>query len=124
MKRGLGYEDIMHKQFGGMLRQYEGYGKLKCEFWSYDGSGEKRNLITGSLLKAKGLNGGKSDYEFRKLVGELMHHIYIEFKAPKGKQSDNQVKFQVTCDKSSNDRYYLAYSVEQGIKILEKEEIL
>jgi hypothetical protein len=124
MKKGLGKEDMMHKNFGGLLRQYQAYGRLDCEWFSYDASGEYRKQTTGALLKAKGLAPGKSDYEFKKLKNDTMHHIYIEMKAGKGKQSEYQKKFEETCRDSVNNTYYLAYSVEEAIKILEKEKIL
>jgi len=120
----LGKEDIMHKNFGGLLKQYQAYGKLDCQWFSYDASGEYRKKTTGALLKAKGLNPGHPDYQFRKIKGDVMHHIYIEMKVEKGKQSENQKKFEETCGDSINNRYYLAYSVEEALKILEKEEIL
>lgn len=119
-KIGIGNEGLMHKQFAGIIRQYEGYGKLKCEWWSYDSAGEKRSLMTGALLKAKGLKPGKSDYEFKQIRGNIAHHLYIEFKFGKGKQSDNQIAFEKTC-KASNEKYYVVYSVEEAIDILKKE---
>ena len=123
-RKGLGSEDIMHKQFGILMLQYEGFNLMDCEWFSYDASGEKRSLITGALLKAKGLRPGKSDYEFRQLRDDIMYHIYIEFKVPKGKQSPNQKAFEKTCAKAKNNIYYLAYSVEEAVKILQQEKIL
>lgn len=137
MRRGLGLEDIMHKQFGGLMRQYEGYGKLNCAYWSYDASGEARTKTTASLLKSKGLNGGKGDYFFIKQQKALIipgknaidHFIWLEFKKPKtttakGKQSDSQKEFESKFKDSINSRYYLVYSVQEAIKILEREGIL
>lgn len=123
-KRGLGKEDAMHKQIGLLLSQYEGFGLMDCEWWSYDASGEKRTATTGSLLKSKGLRPGKSDYEFRQLRGDIMHHIYIEMKIPGGKQSANQKAFEKTCKGASNNRYYIAYSGDGLVKILEKEGVI
>ncbi len=129
IKRGLGYEDRMHKQFGGLMRQYEGYGKLKCSYWSYDASGEYRKPATACLLKAKGLNGSRSDYLFIVQRARYDHYIWIEFKKPKtdtpaGKQSAGQKEFENNFKDSINSRYYVVYSVEEAIKILEKEGIL
>lgn len=125
----LGIEDIIHQKFAAQVKQLELYNKLNCIWWSYDASGEKRSPITGSLLKSKGLNSGQADYHFITLRGDIAHIIYIEFKRPKigtkpaGKQSENQIKFQQRL-KASNIKYYLAYSVDEGIKILEKEGII
>lgn len=114
----LGPEDLQHKQFANTIKHYKALNKLNCCFWSYSPSGEKRNAITGSLLKAKGLTKGIPDFEFRLLKDKIMQHIYIEFKYGKNKQSPEQVYFQKTCDESINDNYYLAYSVDDAINIL------
>jgi len=140
VKKGIGAEGIIQKNFAALVRQYEGYKILDCAWWSYDSSGEARNAVTASLLKAKGLRGGKSDFEFikNKICGRKSdnspiyetHFIFIEFKKPKtatsaaGKQSESQKEFEDVFKDSVNCRYYMAYSVEEGIKILEKENIL
>lgn len=125
----LGIEDKIHKQFASQVKTLEFYDKLNCLWWSYDASGEKRSAITGSLLKTKGLNSGQADYHFITLRGHIAHIIYIEFKRPKigtkpaGKQSDNQIEFQRRLE-ADNIRYYLAYSVDEAIRVLEKEGVL
>jgi hypothetical protein len=63
--KGLGQEDRTHKSFASIIRRYEVLGLLNCPWWSYDASGEYRNVKTGALLKAKGLRPGKADYEFK-----------------------------------------------------------
>lgn len=123
MRRGLGQEDLMHKQFGGLMKRYDGLNQLNCQWFSYDASGEYRNEKTGALLKAKGLNPGKSDYEFKVCQDDIAHHIYIEFKTEKGKQSENQKLFEQTCN-ASNEHYYIARSVPQALDILTKHNII
>ena len=128
-KIGIGPEGTMHKNFARLVRQYEAYNRLKdCAAWTYNAAGEKRSIMTGALLKAKGLAKGWPDYLFIKSVAKkkqfIAEFIWIEFKAPNGKQSDEQFDFEVTCQHMQNMRYYLAYSVEQAIKILEKEGFL
>lgn len=123
MRRGLGQEDLMHKQFGGLMKQYEFLNQLNCSFWSYDSSGENRNQATGALLKAKGLRPGKSDYEFKICKDGIAHHVYIEFKTEKGKQSDNQKLFEESCS-ASNEHYYIARSIPDAINILEDHNII
>lgn len=122
-RRGLGQEDQLHKKFANTVRGYESFGKLKCQWWSYDASGENRKLETGALLKAKGLRPGKSDYEFKIIKKTVAHYVYIEFKTEKGKQSESQKAFEETCT-ASNEAYYIARSVQEGIDILIKEGIL
>jgi hypothetical protein len=68
---GIGQEGILHKQFGALMKKYEMLKRLDCIFWSYSGSGEKRSLTTASLLKAKGLKSGQSDYHFIKRVAGI-----------------------------------------------------
>lgn len=106
------------------MRQYEGYGKLNATWWSYDASGESRTKQTGGLLKSKGLRPGKSDYEFRTLKGDIMHHVYIEFKWNKGKQRPAQKEFEKTCEGAVNDNYYVAYSIQEAMGILIKEGVI
>lgn len=125
-RRGLGPEDIIHKQFANQIAAYGMWKKLNKDMvWnSYSASGEKRNLTTGSLLKAKGLTKGFPDYHFRLKKGDIMHHIYIEFKAGKNKQSFEQKEFEKSCEGVKNERYYVAYSVDERIQILERESII
>jgi hypothetical protein len=123
MRRGLGKEDQLHKQFAALIKKYEKMGKLNCSFWSYDASGENRTLQTGALLKAKGLRPGKSDYEFKIVKSGIAYHIYIEFKTETGKQSPNQKLFEESC-RAVNESYHIARSVQDGLKILEEEGII
>ncbi len=137
IKKGIGVESKIHKDFASTIKQYQGYKKLKADWWSYDASGEKRNAITGALLKAKGLNAGKPDYEFIMVKRNhnnkdlcFAHYIYIEFKKPKdinspaGTQSDNQKKFENIFKDAINAHYYICYSVKEAIDILIRHEFL
>lgn len=126
----LGKEDLIHKKLAAVLRQYEGYNQLKCNWWSYDASGEKRSAVTGSLLKAKGLRPGSADYCFRVVKKNIAHYIHIEIKIPKikgkqreGEQSDHQLAFEELCY-ACNEEYYIARSVEEALDILRYEGIL
>jgi hypothetical protein len=136
-KKGIGSEGKIHKDFAMTIKQYQGYKQLKADWWSYDASGEKRNAITGALLKAKGLNSGKPDYEFIQVKTSpnnkglcLAHYIYIEFKKPKdinspaGTQSDNQRKFESIFKNATNVNYYICYSVKEAIDILINHEFI
>jgi hypothetical protein len=119
----LGIEDKMHKDFANIMQKYELYKLLNCSFWSYDASGENRDLKTGSLLKSKGLKAGQSDYKFKIIKDNIANYIYLEFKSEKGKQSPNQKKFEKTCS-AKNEFYYLVYSIKDAIKILMKHNII
>lgn len=122
---GLGQEDQLHKSFAFLVRGYEFYNNLYCHFWSYDASGEKRTATTGSLLKAKGLNRGKPDYEFKRLNEEgATDIIYLEFKSEKGKQSEPQKLFEKNCKKSTTEYYYVVRSVQEALEILFRHKII
>ena len=142
-KIGIGSEGCLHKQFGSLINKYTALNKLNCVFWSYSASGEKRTITTASLLKAKGLQSGQPDYHFIKrlklnygtLSRNIDHTIYLEFKKPetitvegkksaKGKQSDNQKAFEARFKDSDNSRYYVVHSVDEALRVLEKEGIL
>lgn len=137
IKKGLGTEGQIHKDFSKLMQQYELYDQLLASWWSYDASGEKRNAITGALLKAKGLKSGKPDYEFIMIKPDFLakdcfiaHYLYLEFKKPKtslspaGKQSDNQKKFESIFKKVANVNYYVCYSVKEAIEILIEQGFL
>ena len=119
----LGQEDLMHKNFSSMIKLYQGMGKLNCHHWSYDASGENRNAKTGALLKAKGLNPGMSDYHFKYVKDNIAHYLYLEFKTKKGKQSENQKKFEQTCI-ANNEDYHIVRSVQEAIDTLVKYKIV
>ena len=122
----LGKEDIMHKNFAQQMALFGIYKQLNkdCVWYGYNAAGEYRKPQTGALLKAKGLARGEPDYCVRLKIGDIMHHIYIEFKAGKNKQSEHQIEFEKTCEDVVNERYYLAYSVDEAISILEKEGVI
>jgi hypothetical protein len=131
-KIGIGIEGKIHRDFANIVKQYEGYNKLDCLFWTYNASGEKRDKVTGALLKAKGLACGFPDYVFfkkRQVISVFepeydLKVIFIEFKSEKGKQSESQKEFEAKFSNLQNASYNLAYSVEDGINILIKNKII
>jgi hypothetical protein len=123
-RRGLGLEDKIHTIFGQLVQQYKAYKKLNCSIATYMPFGEKRNLATGALLKKKGAIRGVPDWLFIKDNGGNAEMIWLEFKTEKGKQSTEQQEFEFKCKQLKNARYYLARSVEDGLKVLEKEKLI
>ncbi len=123
-KIGIGKEGQIHKEFATLVKKYEFHKKLDCIFWSYNASGEKRTMITGALLKAKGLKTGIPDYEFRFARDKILHSLFIEFKYGKGKQAESQIDFQNKIEIFDNAYYEIARSVEEGIKILQKYKLI
>lgn len=55
-------------------------------------NGGKRNIATAARLKREGVKAGVPDLCLPVPKGKW-HGLYIEMKAPKGKVSDNQVKW-------------------------------
>lgn len=124
---GLGKEDLMHIQFASIVRGYDDLNQLNCLFWSYSSSGEKRTLQTGALLKKKGLKKGIPDFSFKyvnKVVSSFSSHLHLEFKVGKNKQTPEQEKYEKDCELLENEFYYTPRSVEEGLNILKKHEIL
>lgn len=117
-------EDHLHKLINGFIQQAIFYKRTKLLTWTYNASGEKRDLRTGALLKAKGLLKGLPDFECRYLEDDVVHHIYFEVKVGKNKQSLEQITFANTCKDSKNNHYYLVYSLEEVIEALEKKKVL
>jgi hypothetical protein len=119
-RRGLGIEDKMHKSFATIVRSYEAFNQLNCTFWSYYPAGENRTVTTGSLLKAKGSKCGIPDFFFIQEHENFYNLTWIEFKTPTGKQSESQKEFEEIFKKD----YFIARSVEEGVKILEERGIV
>lgn len=123
-KIGIGAEGLIHKDFAKQITQYETYNQHNWDFWSYSASGEKRNAITGSLLKAKGLKTGQPDYVFYYTRDNITCLFFIEFKANKNKQSDTQIIFEKQVCKNANTYYFVCYSVEEAIIKLTEYNLL
>jgi hypothetical protein len=124
-KIGIGNEGKIHKIFASLIKQYEAHNQLNA-LWSYNASGEKRNEITGALLKAKGLQSGWADYQFISLNNNIAEIVFIEFKYGKNKQSLNQEVFatRIINSKCSNIKYFVCYSAEEAINALIESNIL
>lgn len=118
-KRGLGSEDILHKNTAEVLTNYK-------IWFTYIPSGEKRSIMTGALLKAKGLKRGLPDFWIRYRVGFIMHHLYLEAKVGKNKQDREgfQKTFEESCKASVNEKYYIYKSLDELISILKKEGVI
>lgn len=116
-KRGLGSEDVLHKNTAEVLTNYK-------IWFTYIPSGEKRSIMTGALLKAKGLRRGLPDFWVRYRVGFIMHHLYLEAKCAKNKQNPEQIAFQKSCEGSINEKYYVYRNLNELINILEKEGVV
>lgn len=142
-KIGIGKEGQIHKNFAGIVKQYEAIKRLNCLFWTYNAGGEKRTPITGALLKAKGLACGFPDYVFFSRIqpkgNTYCRVVFIEFKQEKGKQSDSQKEFQAKFNCSQeipnlveswqsqdlmNVSYHVCRSVEEGLKVLQHWSII
>lgn len=110
------YEDILHKEIAQYLSM-----KItnNNDFWTYMPFGEKRNAITGALLKAKGTKRGVPDFMILKRNNNNTKIIWLEVKYGKNKQSVEQIDFENKTKNSNNENYYVVFNVEQVKKILD-----
>ena len=107
-------EDKLHKQIGNYLFQLESLGKFgRAGFFTYMPFGEKRDLKTGALLKAKGTKRGVPDFIviFRDI--EISDLLWIECKSEKGKQSLEQKEFELKTKNQINEKYIVIRSLNE-----------
>ena len=79
-------------------------------------NGGKRGIITAMNMKAEGTVSGVADLMLLH-SNPLYHGLFIEMKAPKGKQSEPQKEFEFYC--LSNDyQYSLCRSLEEFMFIV------
>lgn len=72
-----------------------------------------RNAINGSILKAMGMVAGVADMTYLHPDGVM----FLEFKTPKGKQSEAQKNWQKLVE-SKGYRYHLVFSVADFCQIM------
>ena len=110
------FEDELHKQ----IAQYLFYTiKGDKDFWTYMPFGEKRNIITGALLKAKGTKKGVPDFMILNRKGKNTIIIWLEVKFGKNKQSLEQIDFENKTKSMKNEFYFTVYSLEEVKNIIE-----
>ena len=117
-------EDELHKQVANYLAIYSNQHK-NLKFWTYEPFGEYRKPTTGALLKAKGTKRGVPDFQliFENKVDKTKSIIlWLECKVGKNKQSPEQIEFERIVEQFEDHYYYLVYSLEDVIKILNFEE--
>ncbi|MBO4516765.1 hypothetical protein J5751_05045 [bacterium] len=118
-------EDQLHKQVANLLFQLEGLGKFgKNGFFTYFPAGEKRNAITGSLLKAKGTRKGVPDFMIILRDIEITSFLWIECKTLKGKQTTEQKEFEHKTTNQINENYIVIRSLEELMDYLHKIKLL
>ena len=109
-------EDDFHKTIKDYLEL-----KIRGEndFWTYLPFGEKRNAITGSLLKAKGTKRGVPDFMILKRKKDITSIIWLEAKVGKNKQSKEQIDFENKTKNMKNEKYFVFYPQDNWEKILD-----
>jgi len=109
-------EDALHKDINTYLSLTI---RGDNDFYTYMPFGEKRNVITGALLKAKGTARGVPDFMIlRRFDNKPTEIIWLEAKVGKNKQSLEQKDFQKKCKNSTNERYYVVYSLDDVVDII------
>ena len=83
--------------------------------FSVPNEGAGGNMLRQGRLVSMGLKSGVSDLVV--WIGELT--VYLEVKAPGGKQSPAQKKFQTRCEESGRS-YELVFSLEDALNVLAK----
>lgn len=113
-------EDILHKQINQYLFFYQRNNK-NLLFYTYMPFGEKRTLITGSLLKSKGTKKGVPDFLliFKDKTNKNQSIlIWLECKVGNNKQTPEQIDFENMIKQFNNQFYFLVKSVEDLQDIL------
>lgn len=111
-------EDILHKQIGGWLTLNENNLKSKgLTYYTYSPAGEKRQAITGALLKKKGVRKGDPDYRLEFKKDNRQYSLYIECKRDeKGRLTEEQQKFFDNHEGLDNVKCHKTWTLEQFIK--------
>lgn len=113
----LGPEDKECLRFANIMREmtlrrrYDGV-------WLHIPNEGKRHMITGAIARALGLIPGAADYLFVNRRGAA----FIEFKSAKGRQNDNQQRFQLWCGEAGI-RYGVAHTTEEALALLREWEM-
>ena len=81
-------------------------------------NGGNRNAITGAIMKKEGVLAGVADLLVLK-ASKGYHGLFIEMKAPKGRQQDSQKEFETYCIEH-HYKYIVCYSLEQFINEVKK----
>lgn len=113
-------EDELHKLINQYLMIYQ-QQHPNLLFYTYMPFGEKRNPITGALLKAKGTKKGVPDFFLlfkNKVDKKKSIIIWIECKVGKNKQSLEQIEFERIINELDDEYYYCIYSLDELIKLL------
>ncbi len=118
-------EDSLHKQIANYLYQLESAGKFgRAGFFTYMPFGEKRDLKTGALLKAKGTKKGVPDFMIIYRIDLSSEIFWIECKSDKGKQTKEQKEFETKAKTSLNENYIIIKSCEELVAYFEEVGIL
>lgn len=111
------HEDKLHKD----IAQYLHYMIAgENDFWTYMPFGEKRNAITGALLKAKGTKRGVPDFMILLTRENTTHIIWLEAKCGKNKQSLEQKEFENRAKNAYNEKYYVVKSLDDVEEVMKK----
>jgi hypothetical protein len=76
-------------------------------------NGSNRNVVTATILKKEGVKSGVSDL-ILPLANLHYNSLWIEVKKPKGRQSKNQLQWEIYCNKFGI-KYVICYSTQEII---------
>lgn len=106
-------ESVLHKAIAKLLEA----AAPKRVLWWHTPNGEKRDLVTASILKGMGVKAGVPDFLLYDTSTGYLH--CIEVKAKDGYLSDAQKGWKTRFDASPTGRYAVARSVEDAIQIVQ-----
>lgn len=120
VKKKFGPEAMIQYEFVNCLRALSIEGKLDCVWFAVSNeTGRSDHASFGQTQKMLGKIAGTPDLVFLMKNGCGC----IEFKAPNGKQSQNQKYFQMWCKEQEVD-YRLCYSKEEALDVLIEWEVM
>lgn len=119
-------EDQICKLFIKQLRVFETLGEVKAKelvYYHVPNGGSRKTQLEGYNFKKLGVKAGVPDYQFIWTQGSFPQMGFIEFKTQKGRLTDSQKEFQQKCI-ALKIPYEIARSVDDGLGILKKWEVL
>ena len=105
-------ESAIHKGIATLLA----YKAPKHVLWWHTPNGERRDKVTGAILKAMGVKPGVPDFL---LYDTRTGHLHcLEVKAARGYLSDTQKAWKAAFETSPTGRYAVVRSVDEAKDVL------
>jgi len=117
-------EGKMQRDLGDMLRGIWAYRlNPNLIFWTYSGSGEKKDKTGAYWQYRKGLTKGDLDYRFHLAIDGVLAMVFLETKRPKGSLSREQKNFIKNHEGLSNAQCGVAKNMQEIEQFLIKTKV-